>query len=306
MQSPDTTVLVIGATGAQGGTTARALLEAGHRVRVLVRAPCAPASRALARAGAAVMTGDLDDPISVDAAMIGAYAVFSVQVPDTTGQDSERRHGFTLVRAARSAGVQHFVHTSVCEAGRHTGFPQWGSNRWYQKYWTDKWDIEELVREAGFPLWTVLKPAFMMDNFAQPKARFMFPHLRQGRIVGALRPSTRLQLIAAEDVGAFARTAIEQPARFNRQNIDLAAEALTMGEVATVLTTVLGHPVRAESVSPEQALAAGLHAGWVRSQEWTNEVGYRADLGAAKSHGIVLTSFARWVERHRDAILIEP
>ena len=73
-----------------------------------------------------------------------------------------------------------------------------------------------------------------------------------------------------------------------------------MGEVATVLTTVLGHPVRAESVSPEQALAAGLHAGWVRSQEWTNEVGYRADLGAAKSHGIVLTSFARWVERHRD------
>ena len=123
-----------------------------------------------------------------------AHAVFSVQLPDSAGADAERRHGFALIKAAREAGVQHFVHTSVCESGRHTSFPRWESGYWWQKYWTDKWDVEEAVRHAGFERWTVLKPAFLMDNFAQPKAKFMFPHLQQGRIVTALRPDTRMQL----------------------------------------------------------------------------------------------------------------
>ncbi len=108
--------------------------------------------------------------------------------PDADGSDSERRHGFALVEAARQSGVRHFVHTSVCEAGRHTSFPRWDTGYWWQKYWTDKWDIEEAVRKAGFEHWTVLKPAFMMENFAQPKAKFMFPHLQQGRILTALLP----------------------------------------------------------------------------------------------------------------------
>jgi len=305
MSSPGTIVLVTGATGAQGGATARALLGAGHRVRALVRDPRAAASQALSEAGAELATGDLESRVSMDAALAGAGAVFSVQVPDSTGNDSERRHGVALIEAALHAGVQHFVHTSVCEAGRHTGFPRWGSGFWYQKYWTDKWDVEEAVRQAGFPLWTVLRPAFMMDNFAEPKSRFMFPQLRQGRIVSALLPQTRMQLIAAEDVGALARAAIEQPTRFDRQNIDLAAEALTMGEVAATLSKVLGHSVSAQAVSADEAVAAGLHGGWVRSQEWTNEVGYRADLDAARAHGVALTPFARWVDQHRDAIVID-
>ena len=95
-----------------------------------------------------------------------------------------------LVDAARKAGVRHFVHTSVCEAGRHTQFPRWESGYWWQKYWTDKWDVEERVRAAGFARWTILKPAFLMDNFASPKAAHMFPHLRQGEILTAFLPQT--------------------------------------------------------------------------------------------------------------------
>ena len=291
-------ILVTGATGSQGGATARALLGAGYPVRILTRNADSAAATALAAAGAGVAQGDWDDAASLASALQGAHGVFSVQRPDTDGSDSERRHGFGLVEAALEAGVKHFVHTSVCEAGRHTQFPRWESGYWWQKYWTDKWDIEERVRAAGFERWTVLKPAFLMDNFASPKAAHMFPHLQQGEILTAFLPQTALQLIAADDVGAFARAALADPATFDRQNIELAAEALTMEQVAATLSRVLGKPVSARHVNPKEARAAGLFPGWVRSQEWTNEVGYRADIAALQRYGVPLTSFEAWVRRH--------
>jgi uncharacterized protein YbjT (DUF2867 family) len=274
-------------------------------MRVLTRNPDASAARDLASRGAQIVRGDLDDRESLRRAVQDAQSVFSVQLPDSMGADAERRHGFALIEAAREAGVQHFVHTSVCEAGRHTSFPRWETGYWWQKYWTDKWDVEEAVRHAGFERWTVLKPAFLMDNFAQPKAKFMFPHLQQRHIVTALRPDTHMQLIAADDVGAFARAAILDPERFDHRDIELAVEALTMSEVAATLSRVLGKRVVARSVSPDEAIAAGLFPGWVRSQEWTNEVGYRADIGALASYGVRLTPFEEWIRRHAGEIVID-
>jgi len=297
--------LVTGATGAQGGATARSLLAAGRKVRILTRNPDADSARDLAQRGAEVVRGDLDDAATLHSATQGAQSVFSVQVPDPTGGDAERRHGYALVEAARQAGVQHFVHTSVCEAGRHPQFPRWGQQYWWEKYWTDKWDIEEAVRNAGFERWTVLKPAFMMDNFARPKSDFMFPHLRSGRILTALAPETGMQLIAASDVGAFACAAIVNPQQFVRANIDLAAETLTMSEAAATLQRVLGRHVEAVSVSAEEAIQSGLFPGWVRSQEWTNVAGYKADIAGLARYGLPLTRFSDWVRQHAGEIVID-
>lgn len=305
MTKSATPILVTGATGAQGGATARELLAHGHRVRIMTRNPDSPAAQALIKAGAEVVRGDMGDAASVEAAMRGVAGVFSVQIPDMSGSDNERLHGFTLVKAARKAGVRQFVHTSVTGTDGHTQFPRWGTGYWSEKYWTDKWDIEEAVRNAGFEFWTVLRPAFMMENFAQTKAMFMFPHLQQGEIATALHANTRMQLIAADDVGAFARSAFEDPVKFNRKDIDLAAEAPTMGDVAATLSKVLGKKIVAIELTPEQAVAKGLFPGWVNSQEWSNEIGYRADIDALKSYGIPLTSLEQWTRKHRSEIVID-
>ena len=298
-------VLVTGATGSQGGAVARHLLRAGFGVRVLTRNPASPESVALSNLGAEIVRGDWDDVGSLRAAATGTHAVFSVQRPDADGSDSERRHGFNLIAASRDAAVSHFVHTSVCEAGKHEQFPRWESGYWYQKYWTDKWDIEERVRAAGFERWTILKPAFMMDNFAVPKAERMFPHLREGKVLTALAPDTRLQLIAADDVGAFACAALVDPARYDRADIDLAAEALTMAQCAATLTRLIGKEVSAVHVTPQEARSAGLFPGWVRTQEWTNEVGYRADIAALARYGVPLTKFDSWVRANAAHIQID-
>jgi nucleoside-diphosphate-sugar epimerase len=117
-------VLVTGATGKQGGATARALRAAGVAVRALVRDPGTDRAKAVEALGAELVTGDLHDRDSVIRAAEGARAVFSVQMPGMTTEgfdfDGEVIQGVNLIEGAKAAGVAQFVHTSVTGASRHT------------------------------------------------------------------------------------------------------------------------------------------------------------------------------------------
>ena len=75
----DRPIAVTGATGKQGGAVAHRLLDGGHRVRALTRNPDKPEARTLADRGAEVLRADLEDRASLDAALKGAAALFSVQ-----------------------------------------------------------------------------------------------------------------------------------------------------------------------------------------------------------------------------------
>lgn len=294
-RDPKALILVIGATGTQGGAIAHGLLAHGFRVRILCRNPDSPAALALVNAGAEIVPGNLNDTAVVNLATRGATGVFSVQATDITGTDSERRHGFMLVQAAQRAGVRQFVHSSVTANGTHSSFPRWGSGYWNEKYWTDKWAVEEAVVSADFPFCTVLRPAFIMENFIPPKVSHLFPDLHRGELATALHPETRMQLIAANDIAAFACAAFAEPAAFNGKTIELAAEALTMAQIAATLDKVLGRSMISIALSPEEAVQRGLYPAWVRTQEFRNEIGYHVDMGSLKSWGIALTSFSQWV-----------
>ncbi|CAM5426808.1 hypothetical protein STANM309S_00399 [Streptomyces tanashiensis] len=102
------TVAVTGATGAQGGATARSLLAAGHRVRALTRRPDSPAADTLRALGAEVRCADFDDRTSLDAALAGADSLFAVTAFEAgieaevrPGQDPRRRGGGRPPRARR-------------------------------------------------------------------------------------------------------------------------------------------------------------------------------------------------------------
>ena len=123
----DQPILVTGATGQQGGATARRLLAGGCPVRALVRDPGGQTATALARAGAELVVGDMDDRASLDRAARGAHGVFSVQpafiAPDFAEHELQR--GRNLADAARAADVRHLVYASVASADRATGIPHW-------------------------------------------------------------------------------------------------------------------------------------------------------------------------------------
>ncbi|MFC3995827.1 NmrA family NAD(P)-binding protein [Nocardiopsis sediminis] len=298
-------VLVTGATGRQGGATARALLAAGVPVRALVRDPATARARAVEALGAELVTGDLHDRESVVRAAEGARSVFSVQMPEPTPDgfdfDGEVAQGINLIEGARAAGVPQFVHTSVAGAGQHTEAPGWAEGRWASMEPTlgAKAAIQDRLRAAGFPRWTLLKPGTFMENFL-PSMAFLFPRGIEGGLVSVLKPTTRLSLVAVADIGAAAAAAIAAPERFDRVELELAGEHLSMAEIAEVLSRVLGTPLSAPDMTEAEAFAAGMPAMGA-SHEWMNVNGQPARPEYARELGIPVTGFEQWAREHMRA-----
>ena len=274
MSNSEKTIVVTGATGQQGGATARHLLAQGWHVRALTRDPQGAAARALAAAGAEVVSGNMYDRASLDQAFAGAYGVFSVQnfwLPDV-GAAGEVRQGKIVADAAKAAGVRHLVYTSVGGAERQTGLSHFDS----------KWQIEEYVRSLSLPA-TVLRPVFFMENLTSP---MMGP--RDGVLANALRPTTSLQMIAVEDIGFFAALAFARPQEFIGKAIELAGDSLTMPQVAETMTRVTGQPVQFVEVPLEQVAAFSQETADMLA--WFNGHGYEADIaGLRKLHPGMLT-----------------
>ncbi|WP_217167954.1 NmrA/HSCARG family protein [Streptomyces sp. AC512_CC834] len=297
MPTDSAPVLVTGATGRQGGATTRALLRSGIAVRALVRDPSTDRAAAVEALGAELATGDLDDLDSVTRAAEGVRAVFSVQMPDLEGRgfEGEVAQAAHLIEGARAAGVTQFVHTSVSGAGQHTSRVQ-GRWAWMSPYYAAKSGIQDRVREAGFAHWTLIKPGFFMENFL-PAQGIMFPRGLERGLVSLLKPTTRLSLVAVDDIGAAAAAAVARPERFDGVELELASDHLSMTEIAAILSGHLKTAVTAPDMTEDEAVAAGMpDMGFGQAQ--LNEFPQPALPEFARNLGLIPTSFETWVREY--------
>nr|WP_271212115.1 NmrA/HSCARG family protein [Rhodococcus wratislaviensis]GLK38485.1 NmrA family transcriptional regulator [Rhodococcus wratislaviensis] len=293
-------VLVTGATGMQGGSVARNLSREGASVSALVRDPGSEAAVELEKSGVNLIKGDLEDSSSLRAACAGHDAVFSVQLaPSPTNPTSERDQANNLITAARDTKVAHFVHSSVSGTGWRRSHPEANSGG-TDAYWDSKEAVEDAVRSAGFPVWTILKPAFFMENFVAPKAAHMFPFLSNGEIVVACGITTTLAMVSGDDFGKAAATVVADPARFAKAEIELSSTALSFAEIANTCGDVTGVRTKACSASPEKIEERLGHRYWSGMQIWLEAVGYPARPEHAAAFGIDIgTSFRDWLSSHQ-------
>ena len=106
-------LLVIGATGNQGGHVARALLDAGWTVHAFTRNPASPNAQILKDKGAILVQGDLSDLDSLKAAIRHVTGIFSVQNFWDLGLKEEVRLGSNVIQAAKEVGNNpHIVYSS--------------------------------------------------------------------------------------------------------------------------------------------------------------------------------------------------
>jgi uncharacterized protein YbjT (DUF2867 family) len=274
--------LVTGATGRQGGAVARQLLKRGHRLRALTRDPEKPAARALAKMGADVTRGDLDDRPSVERALEGVYGVFSVQNFWEAGYEREVSQGITLADAAKAQGVEHFVYSSVGSSYRNTGIAAFDG----------KWAIEEHIRTIGLP-YTILRPTSLMEDWEEMRQEIIVG----GTLAQPLDPDTALQQVSVEDIGAFAAMAFEDPEGWIGREVDLAGDEPTMVEFAETFGRVIGREVQYDQV-PWEEFREAYGEDLAVMYEWFEEVGYEADIGALREEYPTLTTFESYLRNH--------
>src|SRR6476661_3486977 len=274
------TILITGVTGNQGGAVAQALHGSGFHLRGLTRTPDSERAVALARQGVDIVKGDLDDEATLRRALAGVWGVFGVQNTAEAGVEREEAQGKRLATLAREAGVEHYVYTSVGSAHKRTGVP----------HFDNKWRIEETVRGLRFPSHVILRPVFFMENLLAPFS------LQGSTLAWALGQSTKLQMIAVDDIGWFGARAFTDAAALNRREIDLAGDVGTMAEAAEILTEALVRPRAHEAPrlgapprATKWALKGETHG---RSHSAVFHLGHRQEIAQAPQfHGRAAVCF---------------
>jgi uncharacterized protein YbjT (DUF2867 family) len=272
----DRVILISGATGQQGGATARALAGKGFTLRAMTRKPDSDAAKALAAAGAQIVQAELDDEASLRAALEGAWGAYAVQNTWTAGVEGEEAQGHRFAKVAREAGVQHYVYASVASADRQTGIP----------HFDNKARVEQTVRSLGFPSYAIIRPVFFMSNLASPW------FLNGDKLVSALDPTTVLQMIAVADIGQYGALAFTDP-RFKNLELDIAGDQKTMPETAAIMAKAMGRPIEYMRIPMSEVRKNS--EDFALMLEWFERVGYDVDIAAtAKEYGVKPTSLSEW------------
>jgi len=227
---------VTGVTGALGGMVSRALAEVGVSQRMLARTP----SKAPALPDATVVEFDYADRTACETALSGVETLFFV-----SGREDEHRlsHHRTVVDAAAAAGVQHVVYTSFVGASPTSTFT----------LGRDHYATEQFLEASGVAY------TFLRDSFYQDLLPYF---VGNDGILRGPAGHGRAAFVARADVARVATAVLQDPEAHAGRTYDLTGpEALTLYEVATLLTTGLRRSVSYVDETVPEAYASRAHYG---------------------------------------------
>jgi NAD(P)H dehydrogenase (quinone) len=226
-----TALAVTGSTGRLGSRVARALSELGVDQRLVVRDP----SKAPALPGSHIATADYGDSATVRTALTGAHTVFMVSAAETS--DRVQKH-LTFIDAAIDAGVERIVYVSFFGASPTATFT----------LARDHWATEQHLRSVG------VAHTIVRDNIY---ADFT-PHFigTDGSIRGPAGDG-RVAVVAQADIAEVAVAALTSDGAYDGRTLNLTGpEALTMDEIAAILSDHLGRTVTYIPETIEEAYAS--------------------------------------------------
>jgi uncharacterized protein YbjT (DUF2867 family) len=242
-------IAVVGATGAQGGGLVRSILAdpgGEFTVRAITRDPDSPKARALAAAGAEVVAADLSDRAAVARAFAGAYGAYCVTFFwNHFSPDQERAEAHAMADAAKQAGVQHVVWSTLEDTRRWVPLDDDRMPTLMGHYKVPHLDVkgeaDEYFRATGVPT-TCMLTSFYWDNLIQfgmgPMAG------PDGKLHFALPMGDRaLPGIAAEDIGRCAHGIFKRGSKLAGRTVGIAGEHLTGAQMAAGLSRALGREV---------------------------------------------------------------
>ncbi len=271
-------IAVIGASGAQGGGLARAILADAARpftVRAITRRVDSPAARGLAERGAEVVFGDLDDRESLARAFAGAHGLFAVtNFWEHFSPERELAQAANIAHAAERAAVGHVVWSTLEDTRDRVPLTDPRMPTLMQRYkvphFDAKGEADALFR--ALPT-TYLRTSYYWDNLIhfgmQPRRgadgllRFLLP--MGGR---------KLPGIAAADIGACAFGVFTRGSAYIGRTIGIAGEHLSGAEMADALSAALQEPV----LHLDMPHAAYAQLGFPGAEDLANMFRYNHDF----------------------------
>jgi uncharacterized protein YbjT (DUF2867 family) len=238
-------IAVVGATGQQGGAVVRALQADGQfKVRALTRDPAKHPKLA-----DEVVAADLNRPETLQAAFAGAHGVFLVTNAWEAGRD-ESRQALAAVNAAKDTGVQHFIWSTLPDVETISG------GAIDVPHFTDKANVERIVREAGFAYYTFVIAPFYYQNLLGAMA----PQKQADGTAGwalPLDPERRvIHMGDIAEIGRIVGGAFAQPELVGYgEHLPLVGDFLSFNEIIATLNRQ-GHKFSFKQVPRE------VFAGW--------------------------------------------
>ncbi|MEV0344630.1 NAD(P)H-binding protein [Nonomuraea sp. NPDC050680] len=275
-------ILVTGATGNVGRHVLDALVASGQAVRALSRSP----QQAVWPAEVDVAAGDLADPASLDAALIGVESVFLFAAPGS---------GPAFVAAAQRAGVRRVVLLSSGGVDDDAEV-QDGPIATYHA------EIEQALRGSGLA-WTFLRP----DVFAANSLMWA-GQTRSGDVIRGAYADAASAPVHEADIAAVAVAALIEDGHAGQVYRLTGPQSLSHADQAAILGQALGRPISYAELPAEnvrQAMSAHVPGPILDSilATWAASVGRTAltTTDIEKVTGRPARSYHDWVLDHAAA-----
>ncbi|OBT51940.1 hypothetical protein VE04_06437 [Pseudogymnoascus sp. 24MN13] len=242
---------VFGATGNQGGSVIRAVLNDPVRskefkIRGITRDVSKPAAQALESRGVEVMAADMNSRSSLAEALRGSHSVFLVTTPDfMSGDSQELTHGKNVADVAHEAGIKHLIFSSLLHVTDITN-----GRLKHVLHFDMKADVERYIRSKGLPS-TFILPGYFMSNFTALQM------LKKGdggvyTLVFPVTSEAKFPLIDTEaDIGKYVVAAIKNRTDVLGKQILAAADYYTPTRIISEFEEVTGKKGRFMPVDSE-------------------------------------------------------
>jgi uncharacterized protein YbjT (DUF2867 family) len=242
-------IAVVGATGAQGGGIARAILadkSGGFAARALTRKPDSDAAKALAQQGAEVVACDTDDAESVRKAFRGAHGAYCVtNYWEHYSVDRELAQAKHMAAAAKAEGLAHVIWSTLEDTRKWVPLSDNRMPTLFGKYkvphFDGKGEADGIFKASGAPT-TCMLTSFYWDNFVffgmgpkpGPDGRLAITFPMGGK---------KLPAIAVEDIGKCAYGVFRRGGEFVGKTVGISGEQLTGTEMAAKMSKALGKEI---------------------------------------------------------------
>ncbi|CRL26277.1 NAD(P)-binding domain [Penicillium camemberti] len=305
-------ITVFGATGQQGGSVIRTIqqdasLSQEFKIRGITRDASKPVAQALVKQGVEVKTANMNSKESLVQALQGSHSVFLVTTPDwgNAGSDAELVHGKNVADAAKEAGVQHLIFSSLLNVTETSG-----GRLKHVPHFDHKAKVEEYIRSIGVPATSVL-PGYFMTNYT------VFGMLRKGddgvhNLAYPVGKDAQFPLIdIASDMGKYVAAALKNRSEVLGLQLLAAADYYSPTRILAEFESVTGKETRfvqVDSDTYKSFIPGPMGEEMLENHLFVENPGYFNGKSLEESHALLeksgyqVTSWEDFLKQSKDSL----